>query len=63
MAQGNINLLMGCEECRFADAYGRDCKYGLLFPVLAMMADYNRCPNFLPKTTEQLKEQLKIKEQ
>ena len=63
MAQGSINLLMGCEECRFADAYGRGCSHGLLFPVLATMAGYDRCPNFQPKTTEQIKEQLKLKEQ
>ena len=61
MATGDINILMGCEECRYADAYGRGCKHGLLFPVLSLMVGYNKCPNFEVKTSEQIKEQLNIK--
>lgn len=61
MAAQVINIKMGCEECTFADAYGRGCKHGLLFPIMALMAGYERCPNYEPKTTEQIEEQLKIK--
>lgn len=32
MAVGNINVLVRCNECRHADAYGRGCKFGLMFP-------------------------------
>lgn len=60
MAQGNINLLMGCESCRFSDAYGRGRQHGLLFPVLSFISGNERCPNFESKTTEQINEQLKI---
>ena len=58
----NINLQIGCEDCRFANEHGQDCKHGLLFPVLALMAGYERCPNFVPKTCEQIEEQLRQKE-
>ena len=53
---------MGCEDCRFANEHGQGCKYGLLFPVLALMAGYERCPNFKGKTREQIEEQLILKE-
>lgn len=62
MAAGNINILLGCEDCTFADAYGRGCEHGLLFPVLTLMAGHKHCPNFKPKTTYQIKEQLNLKE-
>ena len=55
----NINLHMGCEDCTFADAHGRDCKHGALFPVLLLMANKRECPNFQRKTAEQIKEQLR----
>lgn len=54
----NINWYIGCEDCTFADEYGRDCKHGALFPVLLLMANKRECPNFQRKTTEQIKEQL-----
>lgn len=57
----NINWYIGCEDCTFADAYGRDCKHGALFPVLLLMANKKECPNFQKKTTEQIQEQLKLK--
>ena len=60
MTAYNINLNIGCEDCTFANAYGQGCKHGLLFPVLAMVAGYERCPNFERKTSEQIKEQLSI---
>ena len=60
MSALNINMYMGCEDCTFADAYGRGCKHGALFPVLLLMANKKECPNFQKKTTEQLEEQLKL---
>ena len=63
MAALNINLYIGCEDCTFADAHGRDCKHGALFPVLLLMAKKRHCPNFQRKTTEQINEQLKLKQQ
>ena len=58
----NINLYIGCEDCTFADAHGRDCKHGALFPVLLLMANKSKCPNFKPKTAGQIEEQLKLKQ-
>lgn len=45
MAAGNVNILVGCENCKFADEWGRNCKYGLMFPVMVIMSD-GECPNF-----------------
>lgn len=50
-----------CENCTFADEYGRACKHGLMFPVLLTIAGIEDCPNRKPKTQEQLKQQLKAK--
>ncbi len=52
----SVNLIMGCEDCKFADAFGRSCEHGVMFPVLAMMAGYKECPNFEKKTLRQLQE-------
>ena len=52
---------MGCDDCRYANAHGQDCKHGLLFPVLALMAGYKHCPNFKNKTREQIEEQIILK--
>lgn len=57
----DINLRLGCEDCRNANVHGQDCRHGLLFPVLAVMAGYEMCPNFEKKTTEQLEEQLRTR--
>lgn len=56
----NVNFQMGCEDCRHADARGMNCIYGLLFPVLALMAGYERCPNLEKKTLDQLEEKWRI---
>lgn len=55
---GNINLIVKCDQCTFADAHGCGCKHGLMFPVLVFMSGKN-CTNFEPKTTEQLEEQIR----
>ena len=56
----NVNLEMGCEDCRFADARGMNCEHGLMFPVPALMAGYRECPNFKKKTIEQLEEKWRL---
>lgn len=40
-----------CEDCTFADAFGRSCKHGMLFPVMVLMAygDVYKCPNLKKK--------------
>ena len=62
MAAASINILMRCEDCGKADAYGRGCEHGLMFPVLAFIGGVRKCPNFVKKNKEQLEEQLKILE-
>lgn len=59
MAIASINDIVGCYDCKHADQYGRDCKYGLMFPVMLAMAGSSKCPNFKRKTTEQIEEQIK----
>lgn len=46
MAALNIITYYGCETCEAADKYGNGCKYGLMFPVLLIMAKANQCPNY-----------------
>lgn len=58
MAVGNINDLVKCVDCTFADRTGKGCKFGLLFPVFVFMSG-KPCPNIRPKTTEQIEEQLR----
>lgn len=53
---GNINLEVGCENCRFADARGMNCEHGLMFPILVFLNGMSECPNFKKKTMEQLEE-------
>ncbi len=62
MAVGDIHIMYRCEDCKFADEYGRSCQHGLLFPVLLLMAGKRQCPNFEGKTREQLEEQLRLRE-
>lgn len=59
MAAVNINVLVRCDECRHADAYGRGCKFGLMFPVLVFIS-HKDCENFEVKTNEQIEEQLRL---
>ena len=62
MAARDVNIMFRCEDCTFADEYGRGCKHGLLFPVLLLMAGHDRCPNYKDKTREQIEVQLRLKE-
>lgn len=61
MAAYNINVK--CESCANADAFGRQCLYGDLFPVLWLMVngDMFSCPNFEKKSLEQLNAQREVK--
>lgn len=52
----NINITTGCVACTYADAYGRSCQFGSLFPLLVWMTG-EKCPNTKPKTKEQKEEQ------
>lgn len=52
----DTSTLYGCEHCRYADAYGRNCQHGLMFPVLLVMTNHRVCPNYKLKTEEQFKE-------
>lgn len=62
MAARSINIMYRCEECTFADAWGRGCEHGLMFPLLLLMGNYKSCPNFKGKTNAQLEEQRKLLE-
>lgn len=57
MKAQNINLVTGCEECRFADRSGRGCKYSLMRPVILKISG-KECELKQPKNEEQLKEQI-----
>lgn len=63
MAAYDVN--QHCEDCTFADSFGRSCKHGMLFPLLVLMkyGDVYKCPNFEKKTIEQFKEQIAQREQ
>lgn len=52
-----------CEDCTFADAFGRSRQHGMLFPVMVLIAfgDVYQCPNFQKKNAEQLQEQIRLK--
>ena len=54
MAAYNVNGR--CEDCTFADEYGRSCEHGLLYPlaILIKYGDVYKCPNFKQKTAEQI---------
>lgn len=48
-----------CSECQFADAYGRGCKHGLMFPVQVFLTG-EPCLKWESKTIGQLQEQLEL---
>lgn len=52
MAALNINTRYNCETCEAADKYGRECRHGLLFPLLLIMTKANDCPNYKFKYKE-----------
>lgn len=61
MAAYDVN--QRCEDCTFADAFGRDCKHGMMFPLLVLLSygDVYKCPNFQKKTSDQLIQQNEIR--
>lgn len=62
MAACNINIKYHCDECTFADAWGRGCKHNLLLPIANLMSGRESCEYFKRKTKEQIEEQIKILE-
>lgn len=34
MAACYIHIMYRCDDCRYADVYGRNCRNGLLFPII-----------------------------
>ena len=62
MAAGYIHIMYRYEDCRYADEYGRSCQHGLLFPILLLMSEKQTCPNFENNTTEQIDEQLRLRQ-
>lgn len=43
----NVQSRYRCYSCKSAsDIYGRGCKHGLMFPVLLLMANIDRCENY-----------------
>ena len=50
------NLQLQCESCAHADEYGRGCALDPMAPILLLMTGrLGSCPEFKPKTLEQLK--------
>lgn len=59
MAVGIINELTKCDRCRFADSWGRGCQRNLMQPLIIWMwGGKGKCPNFKPKTAEQIEQQI-----
>lgn len=37
-----------CDTCKSSsDEYGRNCKHGMLFPLLLLMSEQNKCMNYV----------------
>ena len=61
MAQCNIQDKYQCYQCKCAaDIYGRDCKHGMLFPLLLLIGCKGNCPNY-ELDTEKVKQQIESK--
>ena len=43
----DIQGYYGCDRCRSAENHhGHNCKHGMLFPLLLIMANAKECPNY-----------------
>ena len=61
MAQCNIQDKYQCYQCKSADdIYGRDCKRGMLFPLLLLISSNENCQNY-ELDTEKVKQQIESK--
>ena len=61
MAQWNIQDKYQCYHCKSAsDIYGRDCKHGMLFPLLLLIGGNETCPNY-ELDTGKIKQQIESK--
>lgn len=54
-----IQDILKCDSCKFSsDMYGRNCKHGMLFPLLLIMGNKEECPNYI-FDSEKVKLQIK----
>lgn len=61
MAHCNIQDHFQCFQCKSAaDIYGRECKHGMLFPLLLLIGCNETCPNY-ELDTENVKQQIESK--
>lgn len=52
-----------CDQCKSAaDSYGRGCAHGMLSPVLLVMANQTKCPNY-QFDPQKVEEQLQRREE
>lgn len=58
----DIQGYYGCDHCRSAENHhGHNCKHGMLFPLLLIMANTKECPNY-EFDREKIKERIKEEE-
>lgn len=42
-----VQDIFRCDTCKSAsDEFGRDCKHGMLFPLLLLMGNFEKCMNY-----------------
>ena len=42
-----IQDIYHCDTCKLAlDEYGRNCRHGMLFPLLLLMGNFKKCMNY-----------------
>lgn len=47
MGTANIQDIYHCRTCKSAsDEHGRKCGHGMLFPVLLLIGNFDRCMNY-----------------
>lgn len=44
----NLQQKYECETCKHAEnSSGHNCRYGMMFPILLLMAGEKLCPNYI----------------
>lgn len=47
MSVRGVQDIYKCDTCKSAsDEYGRNCKHGMLFPLLLLMSEQTKCVNY-----------------
>lgn len=47
MGVRGVQDIFKCDTCKSAsDEYGRNCKHGMLFPLLLLMSEQTKCVNY-----------------